>query len=118
MFMGPLTATKPWSMSGVNGVKGFLDRVWRMIVNDRAESLELNEAVADVEADAEALKVLHKTIQAVTRDTENLDFNTAIARMMEFVNYFTKQESRPKNVLQSFVSVSYTHLTLPTTPYV
>tara|TARA_B100000676_G_scaffold94802_1_gene94667 strand:- start:3448 stop:6360 length:2913 start_codon:yes stop_codon:yes gene_type:complete len=103
MFMGPLTATKPWSMSGVNGVKGFLDRVWRMIVNDRAESLELNEAVADVEADAEALKVLHKTIQAVTRDTENLDFNTAIARMMEFVNYFTKQESRPKNVLQSFV---------------
>ncbi|MBA63846.1 MAG: leucine--tRNA ligase [Planctomycetaceae bacterium] len=103
MFMGPLTATKPWSMSGVNGVKGFLDRVWRMIVNDRAESLELNEAISDKQAEADALKMLHKTIQAVTRDTENLDFNTAIARMMEFVNYFTKQNVRPRSVMQSFV---------------
>lgn len=103
MFMGPLTATKPWAMSGVNGVKGFLDRVWRMIVNDRADSLELNEAVSDVESDADALKMLHKTIQAVTRDTENLDFNTAIARMMEFVNYFTKQKVRPRSVMQPFV---------------
>ena len=103
MFMGPLTATKPWAMSGVNGVKGFLDRVWRMIVNDRAETLELNEMVSDVEADADALKILHKTIKAVTRDTENLDFNTAIARMMEFVNYFTKQQERPRSVMQSFI---------------
>ena len=103
MFMGPLTATKPWAMSGVNGVKGFLDRVWRMIVNDRADSLELNEAVSDVESDADALKMLHKMIQAVTRDTENLDFNTAIARMMEFVNYFTKQKIRPRSVMQPFV---------------
>jgi leucyl-tRNA synthetase len=103
MFMGPLTATKPWAMSGVNGVKGFLDRVWRMIVNDRAETLELNEMVSNLEADADALKILHKTIKAVTRDTENLDFNTAIARMMEFVNYFTKQQERPHSVMQSFV---------------
>lgn len=103
MFMGPLTATKPWSMSGVNGVKGFLDRVWRMVINDRAESLELNEAVSDTTPDDDALKVLHKTIKAVTKDTENLDFNTAIARMMEFVNYFTKQSVRPKGVLQQFV---------------
>jgi len=103
MFMGPLTATKPWAMSGVNGVKGFLDRVWRMIVNDRAETLELNEMVSNLEADADALKILHKTIKAVTRDTENLDFNTAIARMMEFVNYFTKQQERPRSVMQSFV---------------
>lgn len=103
MFMGPLTATKPWSMSGVNGVKGFLDRVWRMIVNDRAENLELNAAICDDQADADALKVLHKTIQAVTCDTENLDFNTAIARMMEFVNYFTKQQVRPRSVMQTFI---------------
>ena len=38
MFMGPLEATKPWSMDGVNGVRGFLDRVWRMIIDDRAET--------------------------------------------------------------------------------
>ncbi len=42
MFMGPLEATKPWSMEGVNGVRGFLDRVWRMIVNERSEQVELN----------------------------------------------------------------------------
>ena len=36
MFMGPLEATKPWSMQGVNGVRGFLDRVWRMIIDDRS----------------------------------------------------------------------------------
>ncbi len=46
MFMGPLEATKPWSMEGVNGVRGFLDRVWRMIVDDRSETLELNAAIA------------------------------------------------------------------------
>ncbi len=67
MFMGPLEATKPWSMTGVNGVRGFLDRVWRMIVNDKSETLELNPAVQDVAPTAEQNRVLHKTIQAVTR---------------------------------------------------
>ena len=42
MFMGPLEAVKPWSMDGVSGVRGFLDRVWRMIVDDRAEAVQLN----------------------------------------------------------------------------
>ena len=42
MFMGPLEATKPWSMEDVNGVRSFLDRVWRLIVDDRAEALALN----------------------------------------------------------------------------
>ena len=39
MFMGPLEAVKPWSMDGVSGVRGFLDRAWRMIVDDRAEAV-------------------------------------------------------------------------------
>ena len=45
MFMGPLEAVKPWSMEGVSGVRGFLDRVWRMITAERSETLELNPAV-------------------------------------------------------------------------
>ncbi|HKD37148.1 MAG TPA: leucine--tRNA ligase, partial [Pirellulales bacterium] len=48
MFMGPLEAVKPWSMTGVNGVRGFLDRVWRMIVAERAEHMELNAAVQNM----------------------------------------------------------------------
>ena len=46
---------------------------------------------------------LHKTIKAVTRDTERLDFNTAIARMMEFVNFFTRQTQRPRSAMEAFV---------------
>ncbi len=103
MFMGPLEATKPWSMTGVNGVRSFLDRVWRMIIDDRAETIALAAAVVDQPATDDQLRVLHKTIRAVTADIESLGFNTAIARMMEFVNYFTKQSARPKSVLEPFV---------------
>ena len=103
MFMGPLEATKPWSMQGVRGVRGFLDRVWRMVVDDRSETTELNAAVQDVPPTDEQNRVLHRTIMAVTRDIEQLQFNTAIARMMEFVNYFTKQATRPRRTMESFV---------------
>ncbi len=103
MFMGPLEATKPWSMAGVNGVRGFLDRVWRMIIDDRSESLRLAASVCDTPPSEEALRVLHKTIRAIIGDIESLSFNTAIARMMEFVNYFTKQSERPKLVMEQFV---------------
>ena len=103
MFMGPLEATKPWSMAGVNGVRSFLDRVWRMIVDERAEACQLNDHVRDQEPDADQLRILHRTIQAVTEDTDRLQFNTAIARMMEFVNYFNKQTVRPRPVMESFV---------------
>ena len=103
MFMGPLVATKPWNMSGVNGVRGFLDRVWRMIVDDREDDLRVNAALSHDDPTPEQLKMLHQTIQSVTVDTENLDFNTAIARMMEFVNFFTGQQSRPQSIMQSFL---------------
>jgi leucyl-tRNA synthetase len=103
MFMGPLEASKPWSMKNVNGVRGFLDRVWRLIVEEKAESVTLNAAVQDVPATDEQNRVLHKTIKAVTADLETLGFNTAIARMMEFVNFFTRQSVRPKSVLERFV---------------
>jgi leucyl-tRNA synthetase len=103
MFMGPLEATKPWSTTGVNGVRGFLDRAWRMIVSDRSEQMELNPAVKKVPLTDEQNRVLHKTIAAVTKDTDNLSFNTAIARMMEFTNFFTKEETKPIEAMEKFV---------------
>jgi leucyl-tRNA synthetase len=103
MFMGPLEASKPWSMAGVVGVRNFLDRAWRMIVDDRAETVLLNAAVSDEAPTDEQNRVLHKTIQAVTDDTAALGFNTAIARMMEFVNFFTRQSARPRACLEPFV---------------
>ena len=101
MFMGPLEATKPWSMQGVNGVRNFLDRVWRLVVDSRSEDLKLSEAVQDIPAGAEHDRVVHSTIAAVTQDIENLSFNTAIARMMEFVNHFTKESVRPKSAMEN-----------------
>ncbi len=103
MFMGPLEATKPWSMAGVGGVRNFLDRVWRMIVDDRADTMILNPAVVDVPCDSEQARVLHSTIRKVTEDTESMSFNTAIARMMEFTNFFTRCESRPREAMEAIV---------------
>ena len=103
MFMGPLEATKPWSMAGVNGVRGFLDRAWRMIVAERSENIELNASVQRIQPTAEQNRMLHKTIKAVTADLERLDFNTGIARMMEFTNYFTKEDVRPHTAMEQFV---------------
>src|SRR5262249_10824670 len=78
MFMGPLEATKPWSMQGVKGVYRFLDRVWRLFIDERAEEVKLASAVRDVEPDRETLRLLHQTIQRVTEDLEGMRFNTAI----------------------------------------
>jgi leucyl-tRNA synthetase len=103
MFMGPLEATKPWSTEGVNGVRGFLDRVWRMITNERSEQDELHAAVQDVEPTTEQNRVLHKTIQGVTQDLDRMAFNTAIAKMMEFTNFFTKCDVRPRSAMESLV---------------
>lgn len=103
MFMGPLEATKPWSMAGVRGVAKFLDRAWRMVVDEPAESLTPAAAVEDVELDEQQARILHRTILEVTRDLEELQFNTAIARMMEFVKFFGKQSKRPREAMESFV---------------
>jgi len=103
MFMGPLEAVKPWSMDGVSGVRGFLGRVWRMIVDQRAETVRLGAAVQKVEPTAEQDRVLHRTIKAVTEDIEQMAFNTAIARMMEFTNFFLKEERRPQGAMERLV---------------
>jgi leucyl-tRNA synthetase len=103
MFMGPLEAAKPWSMQGVNGVFGFLNRVWRLIIDDRAESLQLNAAVVDRPPNADENRILHQTIGTVTEDIRTLSFNTAISRMMEFTNHFTTATERPRAAMEKFV---------------
>src|SRR5262249_26458201 len=102
-FMGPLEATKPWSMEGVSGVHGFLGRAWRMIVDDRADEMQLNASVCDAAPSEEQLRMLHRTVKAVTEDIGKLSLNTAIARMMEFTNFFTKETVRPRACMEPFV---------------
>lgn len=103
MFMGPLEAVKPWSMRGVEGVYRFLSRVWRLVVDERAEEVRLSESVQDVEPDRELLRALHRAIQRVTEDLEDMRFNTAIAAMMEFTNLLMPLPVRPRKVLETFV---------------
>jgi leucyl-tRNA synthetase len=103
MFMGPLEATKPWSMRGVEGVHRFLSRVWRLIIDDRAEEMQLAAAVQNESPDRDTLRKLHQTIQKVTEDLDAMGFNTAIAAMMELANHLTRLEVRPRSVLEPFV---------------
>jgi len=83
MFMGPLDATKPWAENGVKGVSNFLLRVSRFFGN-------LENYTQDQE-DIEILKTLHKTIEKVSADIENLRFNTGISQMMIFTNTCMKK---------------------------
>ena len=105
MFMGPLEATKPWSTTGVSGVRGFLDRCWRLMVDERADDLTLAPQVCDDQPTDDQLRELHRTIDKVTKDIQSLSFNTAIAKMMEFVNFCTPLERRPRAILEPFVTV-------------
>jgi leucyl-tRNA synthetase len=104
MFMGPLEATKPWSMSGVEGVYRFLARVWRLaMAEDQEGNWQLSPALAETAPDARQNKVIHATIKKVTEDIESLSFNTAIAQMMIFVNEFTGAATRPLVALRTLL---------------
>jgi len=103
MFMGPLEAMKPWNMQGVEGVFRFLQRTWRTIVDENTG--EIVEAVKDADADETTLRLLHRTIKKVGDDIETFGFNTAISQMMIFVNHLSKQEVRPKSVVEKFILV-------------
>ncbi|AOZ91763.1 leucine--tRNA ligase [Paenibacillus crassostreae] len=102
MFMGPLEATKPWSMNGVEGSHRFLARVWRLFINDEGN---LNGKIVDGEGSDEFKKIWHKTIKKVTEDFENLRFNTAISQLMIFVNEAYKTEQLPRSSVEQFVQL-------------
>ena len=102
MYMGPLEASAPWNTRDIVGVHRFLQRVWRLGIDEStgecAASLqnETNEAVE---------RALHVTIKKVTDDIPKLSYNTAIASMIEFVNTATSEEMLTTEQLIIFVSI-------------
>ena len=100
MFMGPLEAMKPWSTRGVEGVTRFLERVWRLMVDEQGR---LSNAVVSTAPSLDHQRLLHQTIKKVTEDIEALRFNTAISQMMIFTNEMTKAQQRPRGVIEPFV---------------
>ena len=95
MFMGPLEADKPWSESGVEGAKRFIDRIWRIYVDEPkaiGESKNLE-------------KIYNQTVKKVTEDYETLNFNTAISQMMIFINAVMKEEIFPVEYKEGFIKL-------------
>ncbi|MCE5341561.1 MAG: leucine--tRNA ligase [Planctomycetaceae bacterium] len=103
MFMGPLEATKPWSMQGVEGVHRFLNKFWRCVVDEQTGLI--HSSIKDVDADEETLRLLHQSIKKVTQNIDTFRFNTAISQMMIFVNHLIKLETRPKKTIEAFVLI-------------
>ena len=102
MFMGPLDREKPWTDEGVQGVHRFIKRVWALFVGDDGAP---HSRIVESGGDEAMARVLHGTIKAVTSDIEALQFNTAIARMMEFVNAAMKVDAIDRCVMEPFVLV-------------
>ena len=87
MSMGPLEASKPWNTRDIAGVHRFLQRVWRLAVDERTGGLLLAR-----QADPAVERLLHRTVHKVTGDIDRLAFNTAIASMIELVNAATRPQ--------------------------
>ncbi len=131
MFMGPLQDTKPWSTRNVEGVYRFLGRVWRLFVDEKAETafeqaetlagdstaenagqrkelldlILLDGAITDAAATPAQLKTLHACIKKVTEDLDGMRFNTAISAMMVFVNEAMTWQNKPVTVMKPFLQL-------------
>ena len=103
-LLGPLSVSAPWQTRGVEGVYRFLQRVWRLAIDEDTgkPSSKLTDAPAD--SDIELWKAINRTIKDVTEDTESIDkMNTAISYMMVFVNTATQAKTVPKATMKTFL---------------
>ena len=102
MFMGPLDASIAWSENGLDGSRRFLDRVYRLFVDE--ETGKVNDKVQD--KDNEELEVSYNfTVKKVSEDIEILGFNTAISQLMVFVNDCYKAEYIPRKYALGFIQL-------------
>ncbi len=99
MSMGPLDASRPWESKDVVGMLRFLQRVWRNLVDEDTGALRTDLPVLDDATE----RVLHRTIDGVRNDLENLRFNTAIAKLIELNNHLTKLGGCPREAADRLV---------------
>jgi len=102
MFMGPLDRDKPWTDEGIQGVYRFLRRIWSLFIDENGA---ISSRFVSSGGDPSIEKELHKTIKSVSEDIENLQFNTAIAKMMEFVNSANKTDKIDKHIGEKFILI-------------
>lgn len=101
MFMGPLDASIAWNENGLEGSRKFLDRVWRLIVDEEGK---MRDRITTIN-DGRLTKVYHQTVKKVTEDMANLHFNTAISQLMVFVNEANKVDVLPYEYVEGFVQL-------------
>ncbi|UER66412.1 leucine--tRNA ligase [Enterococcus faecalis] len=101
MFMGPLDASIAWNENGLEGSHKFLDRVWRLIVDEEGK---MRDRITTIN-DGRLTKVYHQTVKKVTEDMANLHFNTAISQLMVFVNEANKVDALPYEYVEGFVQL-------------
>jgi len=102
MFMGPLEVSKPWNMAGVTGVSRFLERLWAISEKPVSEATPGSEQAGG----AELQKLMHRTIEKVTKDTATLNFNTAISAMMIYSSELVKLNEIPRSMWEPLVIMS------------
>ncbi|RCS88569.1 leucine--tRNA ligase [Brevibacterium aurantiacum] len=96
MSMGPIEQARPWETRAVVGAQRFLQRVWRLFVDETTGESVIKDGVAD----PETLKVLHQVIDGVREDMDHLRFNTAISKLIVLTNHATKQGGVTADVLE------------------
>ena len=101
MFMGPLDASSTWSEGGIEGSRKFLDRIWRLLLDENDKMRDRITTINTHELD----KVYHQTVKKVTEDYDNLHFNTAISQMMIFINEAYKVDALPFEYVTGFVQL-------------
>ena len=103
MSMGPLDTSRPWATKDVVGAHRFLQRLWRLVVNEETGEV----TVTDAELSEDDAKQLHRTIAGVREDYEHLRDNTVVAKLIEYVNYLTKTypDSAPRAAVTPLVQM-------------
>ena len=101
MFMGPLDASSTWSEGGIEGSRKFLDRIWRLLLDENDKMRDRITTINTHELD----KVYHQTVKKVTEDYDNLHFNTAISQMMIFINEAYKVDALPFEYVSGFIQL-------------
>jgi leucyl-tRNA synthetase len=102
MAMGPLEASRPWATKDVVGAHRFLQRVWRLVVDEQTGGIRV---IDDADLDTDTLRLLHRTIAGVSEDYAALRNNTAVAKLIEYTNHLTKQhrDSVPRAAVEPLV---------------
>ncbi|GIF05745.1 leucine--tRNA ligase [Actinoplanes siamensis] len=99
MAMGPLDVSRPWETRAVVGSQRFLQRVWRLVVDEETGAVR----PMDGELDPKTRKVLHRVIAGVREDMDELRFNTAIAKLIELTNTLTPLPSVSREAIEPLV---------------